>query len=212
MQNPGPDAWHPDPEFFFAAGGGPVLDIGPYYLTSLVLGLGPVVSVVATGGRAREERTIQAGPRAGTTFPVAVATTANVMLTHASGASSVCLFSFDSGQRRAGVLEFQGVRGTIVAPDPNRFDGTVRTHVGGEVRDEVELDDRGMGRGIGVVDMVRSLADGTTPRANGELAYHVLEVMLAVGESIASGQPVELTSTAPVVEPLPADWTPLAAR
>jgi predicted dehydrogenase len=208
MQNPGPDTWHPNPEFFFARGGGPVLDIGPYYLTSLVLGLGPVTAVVAGGGRARDVRTVMAGPRAGETFGVAVATTANVLLTHASGASSVCLFSFDSGLSRFGVLEYQGSAATLAAPDPNRFDGTVRTHAGGELTGEVEVDEAGMGRGIGVVDLVRSLAAGTTPRANGELAFHVLDVMLAIEESIASGRPVEVASVPPVVEPLPADWSP----
>ncbi|MCA0296432.1 MAG: Gfo/Idh/MocA family oxidoreductase [Actinobacteria bacterium] len=212
MQSPGPDLWHPDPEFLFQDGGGPVLDIGPYYFTSLVLGLGPVTSVSAAGGRARDVRTIMAGPRAGTDFDVTVPTTANVLLRHASGASSVCLYSFDSGQARAGVLEFQGTTGTIVAPDPNCFDGTVRTHVGGEVTGEVEVAAAGNGRGIGVVDLVRSLADGATPRAGGELAYHVLDVMLAVQESIASGRPVEVTSSVPDVAPLPEGWSPLAPR
>ena len=212
MQNPGPDAWHPSPEFFFAPGGGPVLDIGPYYFTSLVLGLGPVTSVVAGGGRARDVRTVMAGPNTGATFDVSVPTTANVLLRHASGASSVCLFSFDSGQRRSGVLEFQCTEATVVAPDPNRFDGVLRTHVGGEVHSELELDDAGMGRGIGIVELVRALADGTTPRASGELAYHVLDVMLAVEESIASGNPVAVTSVPPTVSPLPADWTPLRPR
>ena len=209
MQSPGPDAWHPNPEFFFAPGGGPVLDIGPYYLTSLVLGLGPVVAVVAGGGRGRDVRTVMAGPRAGATFGVDVPTTVNVLLRHASGATSVCLFSFDSGLGRAGVLEFQGSAGTIVAPDPNRFDGVVRTHVAGEVSSEVEVADAGMGRGIGVVELVRSLASGTTPRAHGELAYHVLDIMVSIEESIASGAEVEVTSVPPVVELLPADWTPL---
>ncbi|HEY3409558.1 MAG TPA: Gfo/Idh/MocA family oxidoreductase, partial [Propionicimonas sp.] len=212
MQNPGPDAWHPSPEFFFAPGGGPVLDIGPYYLTSLALGLGPVTSVVAGGGRARGVRTVMAGPNTGATFDVSVPTTANVLLRHASGASSVCLFSFDSGQRRTGVLEFQCTEATVVAPDPNRFDGVLRTHVGGEVHSELALDDAGMGRGIGIVELVRALADGTTPRASGELAYHVLDIMLAVEESIASGNPVAVTSVPPIVSPLPADWTPLRPR
>lgn len=212
MQNPGPDAWHPSPEFFYAAGGGPVLDIGPYYLTSLVLALGPVTSVVAGGGRAREARTVMAGPNTGATFAVSVPTTANVLLRHASGASSVCLFSFDSGQRRTGVLEFLCAEATVVAPDPNRFDGVLRTHVAGEVHSELELGDAGMGRGIGIVDLVRSLADGTTPRANGELAYHVLDIMLAIEESIASGNPVAVASVPPIVSPLPADWSPLSPR
>jgi len=212
MQSGGPDSWHPSPEFFYAPGGGPVLDIGPYYLTSLVLGLGPVTSVAAGGGRARDVRTVMAGPNTGATFEVSVPTTANVLLRHASGASSVCLFSFDSGQRRTGVLEFQCTEATLVAPDPNQFDGMLRTHVGGEVRSELEIDNGGAGRGIGIVDLVRSLADGTRPRANGELAFHVLDIMLAIEESIASGIPVAVTSVPPTESLLPADWSPLSPR
>lgn len=212
MQGPGPDAWHPGPEFFFVAGGGPVFDMGPYYLTALVLALGPVTSVVAGGGRARETRTVLAGPRAGAPFPVTVPTTANVLLRHASGSTSVALFSFDSGRARSGVLEFQGTSATIVAPDPNGFGGTVATHAGGEVAGEVEVADAGAGRGIGVVEMVRSLAAGALPRANGELAYHVLDLMLAITESIESGDPVAVTSVPPPIEPLPQGWSPLAAQ
>ena len=212
MQSGGPDAWHPSPEFFYAAGGGPVLDIGPYYLTSLVLALGAVTSVDAGGGRARDVRTVLAGPNAGATFPVSVPTTANVLLRHASGASSVCLLSFDSGQRRTGVLEFGCTDATVVAPDPNRFDGVLRTHAAGEVQSVVDVADAGTGRGIGVVDLVRSLADGTTPRASGELAFHVLDIMLAIEESIATGNPVAVASVPPLVSPLPADWTPLRPR
>jgi predicted dehydrogenase len=88
----------------------------------------------------------------------------------------------------------------------------MRTHVDGEVHGELDLEDAGMGRGIGIVDLVRSLADGTTPRANGELAYHVLDIMLAIEESIASGNPVAVTSVPPIVAPLPADWSPLSPR
>lgn len=211
MQGPGPDSWHPSPEFLFQTGGGPVLDVGPYYLTSLVLGLGPVTGVVAGGGRAREVRTVMAGPRAGETFEVTVPTTANVLLRHASGATSVGLFSFDSGQGRSGILEFQGTTATIVSSDPNRFDGTVRTHSAGEVRSELVVEEQGMGRGIGLVDLVRSLAAGTTPRLDGELAYHVLDVMLAIEESIAAGAEVAVTSVPPAVLPLPDGWDPLIA-
>ena len=212
MQNPGPDAWHPSPEFFFSAGGGPLLDLGPSYPTALVLGPGPVTSVVATGGRARDVRTIMVGPRAGADFPVTVPTTANVLLRHASGPSSVALFSFDWGLARTGVLEFQGSSGTIVAPDPNRFGGTVATHVGGTLADQVEIPDAGTGRGIGVVDMVRSLAAGAPPRASGELAYHVLDIMSAIGETTESGDPVEVTSVPPAAHPLPPGWSPLVAQ
>lgn len=211
MQVPGPDQWHPDPAFLFGKGAGPVLDIGPYYFTSLVLGLGAVTSVTAAGGRARDVRTVMSGPKAGTDFEVTVPTTANVLLRHASGASSVCLYSFDSGQARAGVLEFQGTAGTIVAPDPNMFGGTLTTHVGGEVTGTTQVDGAGHGRGIGVVEIVRALAVGTRPRLQADLAFHVLDVMLAVEESIATGETVAITSVPPVVEPLPEGWDPTTA-
>ncbi len=146
MQDGGPDSWHPSPEFFYAAGGGPVLDIGPYYLTSLVLGLG-AGHLRRRRRRTRARRAHRAWPdrTPGPPSTVSVPTTANVLLRHASGASSVCLFSFDSGQRRTGVLEFQCTEATVVAPDPNRFDGVLRTHVAGEVHSELDLDGRGHG-------------------------------------------------------------------
>ena len=208
MQVPGPDLWHPNPAFLFQTGAGPVLDIGPYYFTSLVLGLGAVTSVTAAGGRARDVRTVMSGPNAGTEFDVTVPTTANVLLRHSSGASSVCLFSFDSGQARTGVLEFQGTTGTIIAPDPNVFDGKITRHAGGEVADTLEVDAAGSGRGIGVVEMVRAFAASGSPRLHAELAYHVLDVMLAVEESIASGAPVVVESVPPAITPLPDGWTP----
>ncbi len=211
MQVPGPDLWHPDPAFLFQTGAGPVLDIGPYYFTSLVLGLGPVTSVTAAGGKAREVRTVMAGPKAGTDFQVTVPTTANVLLRHASGASSVCLFSFDSGQARAGVLEFQGSTGTIVAPDPNVFGGSITTHAGGKATNTTTVEAAGNGRGIGVVDIVRSRAAGLRPRLQADLAFHVLDIMLAVEESIASGETVAVTSAAPAVNPLPQGWDPTTA-
>ena len=98
-----------------------------------------------------------------------------------------------------------------MAPDPNMFDGTVRTHVGGELTGEVAIEAAGHGRGIGVVDLVRSLAEGRRPRLNGELAYHVLDIMLAVEESIASDEPVAVTSAPPTVDLLPDSWSPLSA-
>jgi predicted dehydrogenase len=210
FQTPGPDLWHPSPEFLFARGGGPVLDIGPYYFTGLVLGLGPVTRVVAGGGMARTTRLIHAGPKAGTTFPVEAPTTANVLLHHASGATSIAVMSFDSPQIRAAVLEFTGSDAQVIAPDPNRFDGTVKLLRAGADPIETTVDATGIGRGSGVVDMVRTARAGQTHRANGELAYHVLDVMLAIEESIASGSEVAVTSVPPALDALPADWTPLA--
>ncbi|MDA8437857.1 MAG: Gfo/Idh/MocA family oxidoreductase [Propionibacterium sp.] len=185
-QNRGPDLWHPSIEFFYAAGGGPVLDVGPYYLTNLVLGLGPGTTVTAIGGRARSGRAIPAGPRQGTVVPVEVVTHAEALLTHSSGATSMATFSFDSSRRRR-ILEFGGVDATVQGSDPNTLGGRITRYAAPVVRgekivDTIEVDADGAGRGIGVVDMVRSIASGTPHRATGELALHVLEIMLAINE------------------------------
>lgn len=208
VRSPGPDAWHPNPEFFFQRGGGPVLDIGPYYLTTLVLALGPVVEVVAGGGRARDVREVKAGERAGTRFGVEVPTTVNALLTHESGVTSVAMFSFDAHVRRI-ELELSGVTGAVAAADPNYFAGEVTLFAGGSPQRTTAVEARGMGRGIGVVDMARSIAAGVPHRANGELAYHVLDIMLAAEESVESARPVELTSRPPVTKLMPDDWSPL---
>ncbi len=209
FQNPGPDLWHPSPEFLFARGGGPVLDIGPYYFTALVLGLGPVTRVIAGGGMAQASRLVHQGPKTGVRFPVEAPTTANVLLFHESGATSIAVMSFDSPQERGAILEFTGSEAQVIAPDPNRFDGTVQLLRAGAEPIETTVDAKGVGRGSGVVDMVRTARAGQTHRANGELAYHVLDVMLAVEESIASGREIAITSRPPQLSALPQGWTPL---
>ena len=216
FQNRGPDLWHPSIEFFYAAGGGPVLDVGPYYLTSLVLGLGPVVSVTAVGGTARTRRLIAAGPRQGTVVPVAVPTHTEALLRHASGATTTAIFSFDSSRVRK-VLEFGGVEASVQASDPNSFDGTITRFGapvirGQEVVEVVEVAAAGAGRGIGVVDMARSIAAGTPHRASGELAYHVLEIMLAINDAVDTGGTIAIQSTVPSTDPLPDDWNATASQ
>ena len=215
-QNRGPDLWHPSIEFFYAAGGGPVLDVGPYYLTSLVLGLGPVTRVTAIGGRARSERAIPAGPRQGTVVPVEVATHAEALLTHSSGATSMVTFSFDSSRRRK-VLEFGGVDATVQGSDPNTFGGRITRYDAPAVRreeivDTIDVDAAGAGRGIGVVDMVRSIASGTPHQASGELALHVLEIMLAITDAVEHGGTIAIESTVPPIEPLPEGWSATASQ
>ena len=123
LQGPGPEAWHPNPDFYYVAGGGPLFDMGPYYLTTLVQNLGPVARVAATHSTARTTRTIGSGPRAGETVPVETPTHFSALLEFESGATAQCVFSFQSSIRRAGFVEFAGTEGAIVFPDPNMFDG-----------------------------------------------------------------------------------------
>jgi predicted dehydrogenase len=207
FQSPGPESWHPAPEFLFRAGGGPLLDMGPYYLTTLVHLLGPIRKVTAAGGRARETRVIGSGPRSGTAFAVEVATTATALLEFERGGSAQVVFSFDSALSRS-LLEVTGTLGTAVLPDPNRFDGPTVLHT----PDPVELAPEGhrASRGTGVLELARAIRADVPERASGTLAFHVLDAMQSIEESIADGRPVLLQSTAEVPPALAPDWNPYA--
>ncbi|MBD0737366.1 Gfo/Idh/MocA family oxidoreductase [Streptomyces sp. CBMA29] len=209
MQGPGPDAWHPRPRFLFAKGAGPLFDIGPYYLTALVQLLGPVASVTAAGHRPRAERTVGSGPDAGTRFPVEVDTHLSVLTTFASGVVGTSVYSFDSPVRRQ-LFEVTGADGVLEVP-VSGFDGPTRllTDIAPEAPwRTVPAAGAPAGRGVGVLEMARAIRAGRPPRASGELAYHVLDVMLAIEESADLGAPVRIDSTAPPVPPIPPHWDP----
>jgi predicted dehydrogenase len=210
FQSPGPESWHPAPEFLFQSGAGPLFDMGPYYLTALVHLLGPVERVTATGGRARDTRLIGSGPRAGTSFPVTVPTTVTALIEFARGGSAQMVLSFDSALPRT-TLELTGTLGAAVLPDPNTFAGpTVLYRLDGT---EEELAPAGhrASRGTGVLELARAIRAGVPERAPGELAYHVLDTMLAIEESIAARRPVTVQSTTEIPPPLPVDWDPYSA-
>ncbi|MFE3174980.1 Gfo/Idh/MocA family protein [Amycolatopsis sp. NPDC059090] len=207
FQTPGPESWHPAPEFLYQAGGGPLLDIGPYYLTQLVQVFGSVRKVTGVGGRVRETRVIGSGPRAGTEFPVAVPTSVSALVEFVRGGSAQVVLTFDSALRRTGFVEVTGSLGTAVLPDPNRFDGSAVVHVGGG-SEEVGAVGHSGSRGTGVLDLARSVRAGVPERASGELAYHVLDVMVAVEESMARGVGVEVVSRVEVAQALPVEWDP----
>lgn len=204
MVTPGHERWHPDPDFYYQPGGGPLLDMGPYYVTALVTLLGPVESVIGAASHTRDTRTIGSGPRAGQTVPVAVDTHVTGVLRHASGALSTLVMSFDAVATRASSIEVHGEAGSLVVPDPNQFDGDVHLHeLGGEWRLlPPSAGYRDAGRGIGVADLAAT-PDGGLPRASGELAYHVLEVMTALLSSAESGAAVAVESRCAVPPPVP---------
>jgi predicted dehydrogenase len=211
MQGPGPDAWHPRPQFLFAKGAGPLFDIGPYYVTTLVQLLGPVASVTAVGQTPRAERVVGAGPDAGTLFPVEVSTHVSVVTTFASGAVGTSVYSFDSPVHRQ-LFEVTGADGTLEVP-VSGFDGPTRLLTGTDPDTPwrtVPAAGAPGGRGVGVLEMARAIRAGERPRASGELAYHVLDVMLAIEESVESGAPVRIGSGAPPVPAVPTDWDPAA--
>lgn len=202
----GPDLWHPAPEFLFAEGGGPVLDVGPYHVTALVQVFGPVARVTARGVITRPRRTVQSGPRAGTEFDVEVPTHVAALYEFADGSVADAVFSFDTPVPRM-ALEIAGTSAGLRMVDPNGFDGT--TYLVAPDGTETPLDPvdaGGSGRGTGVVDMVRSLRDGTRPRATGALALHVLEALLATESSARTGGTVEVRSRVDAAELLPVGW------
>jgi predicted dehydrogenase len=203
LTEPGPESWHPSPEFLFDVGGGPLFDMGPYYLTALVNVLGPVAAVQAVGSTARTTRVIGSGPRAGTEFPVRVPTHVSALLQFAGGGSATAVFSFESALRHPTVLEVTGTTGALALPDPNRFDGdSVVWRDETEEGASVPQSGPALGRGIGVVDLARAIREGRPERASGALAAHVLDVMLSIQDAAESGTTVRLASTAPHPEPL----------
>ena len=212
MQDPGPDRWHPDPEFLFQRGAGPLYDMGPYYLTTLASVFGPAASVAALGRRSQDHRVIGRGPRAGTSFPVEVPTHVASLIGYADGGAASVLFSFDSPLRRHGFVEITGTEATLAMPDPNGFGGEVRIRPAGSAEWTV-IPAAGVtaGRGIGALEMARAVRAGVPHRASGELALHVLDTMESIARSAESGgfEPVGSTFTVPEI--LPAGWDPSAS-
>jgi len=211
MQNPGPERWHPDPEFLFQRGAGPLFDIGPYYLSVLAMIFGPAERVAAAGHRSRDTRVIARGPRAGTEFRVEVPTHVSALIEYAGGQVATLVLSFESPLQRHGFVEITGGEATLALPDPNRFDGEIRLHATGTEEWQV-LPTSGAadGRGLGVLDMARALRRGGRPRASGELGLHVLETMEAIERSVAdrSFQPVRSAFSVPAA--LDPAWDPKA--
>lgn len=209
MQSPGPEAWHPNPAFLFQEGAGPLFDMGPYYLTTLVQAFGAVNTVAALGSRSRETRVIGSGPRAGEEFAVTVPTHVSALVQFEGGASSTSNFSFDSPLPRHGFVEITGSEATIAFPDPNRFDGDIRLHRhGAEDWETFPAVGSTFGRGTGVLDMARCIRAGVPHRAQGETAFHVLDTMASIAESVDSRTYIDVASSAVAAEPLPEDWDP----
>ena len=125
MASPGPEPWHPNPDFYYLPGGGPLMDMGPYYISALVHLLGPVTAVVGSASRLRSERVIGSGPRAGERIPVDVDTHVTGILEHAGGALTTLTTSFDSVKSSASPIEIHGETGSLSVPDPNMFSGDV---------------------------------------------------------------------------------------
>src|SRR5699024_2352710 len=211
FQSPGPESWHPNPAFLFQEGAGPLYDIAPYYATTLVLALGPVVSVSAVGSKARETRTIGSGPKAGEDFDVTVPTQVAALLRCASGQHPAVLLRSDPPHSRPGFVEVYGTEATLAFPDPNVSDGdSALTIYRGQDPSPVRASGATTGRGLGVLEMARALRAGVPHRAQGEIAAHVLDIMVGIETAIAENSIVEIDSRLTEVEPMPADFDPFA--
>lgn len=212
MLQSGPENWHPNPAIFYGPGAGPLLDMGPYYLTALVCLLGPVRRVSGMSRILHPEVTIARGPMAGQTIMVTAPTFVAGLLEFEQGAQAVLLTSFGIAGHDLPAMQLYGTKAIVEVPDPNAFGGRVRVRPNSEDSTwrEVPLS-RGPSesgrdlRGLGVVDAARAIRSGSQPRASGELAFHVLDVMLSILESHEGGRPVRIASAVSRPALLPLD-------
>ncbi len=210
MTSRGPEAWHPDPVFFYQPGAGPMFDMGPYYLTTLVHLLGPVRRVTGSTRRSFEERVATSSTRYGERIPVSVTTHVAGLLDFVSGPVATVVTSFDVWYANLPRIEIYGSEGTLSVPDPNIFGGPVRLRrAGAEEWSAIPLTHYvPVGRSIGVADMAYALLYGRQPRASGDLAYHVLDLMHAFDESSEAGRHIEVESSCERPAPLPPGLLP----
>lgn len=195
---PGHERWHPAPGFYYLRGGGPMLDMGPYYITDLINLLGPIASVMGSATRPRLERLITSQPLNGTTIPVEVATHVAGTLEFVSGAVVSVTMSFDVPKHKHVPIEIYGTAGAMLVPDPNRFGGEVAVaKTGGEfeVQPHSHGNTDGEFRSIGVADMAAAILGNRPHRASGALALHALEAMEAFQISSDQGRRVKLETT-----------------
>jgi predicted dehydrogenase len=207
LQSAGPELWHPNPDFLFQEGAGPLFDMGPYYLTALVQLFGPVARVTAVGSKSKPFRTIGSGPRAGEQFEVTVPTHIGALYEFEGGQTAQSIFSFDSKLPRT-QFEVAGVEGTLVAPDPNSFGGDLVVYRGEDEPETIASTGANAGRGTGVVELAQAIRAGRPERASGEQAYHVLDIMVSTLESALSHESVLVESTVELAPPLPESWDP----
>ena len=201
----GHESWHPDPEFYYKAGGGPMFDMGPYYLTALVALMGPMRRVTGSARITFPERTITSQPKYGAKIVVDVPTHIAGVVDFANGAVGTIIQSFDVWAHQLPRIEIYGTEGSMSVPDPNGFGGPVRLRRPGGDWIEMPLSHgyTENSRGIGVADTAYALRSGRNHRANGDMAYHVLDAMHAFHDASDQGAHIVLESTCDRPAPLP---------
>lgn len=209
VMGPGMEMWHPNPDFFFLPGGGPILDMGPYYIANLINLVGPVKRVGALTSMARTTRTITSQPRNGEVIPVKTPTTIQALLEFVSGATITLTASWDVWSHRHGNMELYGTEGSLYVPDPNFFGGVVEAsgpnkdiqpleawdHPFGIFNQESPQGPRANYRTAGLADMAMSLIEGRDARCSLERTLHGVDVMTSILKSGAEGRFIELSTT-----------------
>lgn len=207
MLSGGPESWHPAPEFFYQVGGGPMFDMGPYYLTALVTLLGPIARVTGSARISHPERTITSQPKYGQVMKVETPTHIAGVIDFAGGQVGTLLTSFDvKGGTQLPRIEVYGSHGTLIVPDPNTFGGPVVVkRAGSQEWKEIPLTHGNSenSRGIGAADMAKAVLTGRKHRANGAMAFHVLEAMHGFHDASAQGKHYVMQSTCERPAPLP---------
>jgi predicted dehydrogenase len=201
----GNEHWHPNPDFSYRHGGGPQFNLGPYYLTALTALLGPVRRLAGNARISFTTRTISSQPRAGETIPVETPTFLNAVLEFVAGPVASFTATYDVWATERPKIEIYGSEGTLSVPDPNTFGGPVRLYRHAtKAWEEVPLDGgfADNSRGLGLADFANALRSGGTPRANGRLMGHVVELMQAMETSPERGEFISLASTMERPEPL----------
>lgn len=209
MAGHGPEAWHPNPDFFYKVGGGPMFDMGPYYLTALIHLLGPVRRVTGSTRISFPERVATSKALNGHRISVEIPTHVAGVLDFANGTVATLITSFDVWTHNLPRIEIYGSEGSLSVPDPNIFGGPVKVKLAGEEewRDVPLTHSDQVSRGIGVADMAYGFVYNRAHRASGELAYHVLDLMHSFGDASESGQHVIVQSTCAQPAPLPVGLT-----
>jgi predicted dehydrogenase len=214
MACPGHEAWHQRPQFYYQAGGGPLFDMGPYYLSALVHLLGPVRRVAGASSRPRPTRVVGSGPLAGHTFNTEVDTHVTGLLEHRSGALTTLVMSFEIWGSHLPRIEVHGTEGSLSVPDPNNFSGAVERFSrasGTWERVPERAGYIGASRGCGVAELAKAVAAGLPHRANGQVAHHVLEVMARLLEAARERVWLEVASSCDRPEPVPLSALPETA-
>lgn len=205
MMMHGHESWHPDPAFYYQVGGGPLFDMGPYYLTALIAMLGPVRRVTSSASMTFAERTITSQPKYGTKIPVETPTHIAGVLDFANGAVCTLIMSFDVWSSNLPHIEIYGTEGSLNVPDPNGFGGQVSLRGAAQASWQSVPLTHGYtdnSRGLGVADMAYASRAGRPHRASGALAYHVLEIMEALLTASRENRHREISSSCERPAPL----------